>query len=74
MLRDAARQGLLIDVGALMYTADPGPLEVPPGIGVLAKPLGIKTLLAAAKAAAPRNRWRARSRMDDLCPPSSQRL
>lgn len=53
MLRDAADEGLLQNVGALMYTADPGRLSVPPGVRVLCKPLGIMKLLDEAKAALP---------------------
>jgi CheY-like chemotaxis protein len=53
MLRDAADEGLLQNLGALMYTADPGRLSVPPGVRVLRKPLGIMTLLDEAMAALP---------------------
>jgi DNA-binding response OmpR family regulator len=51
MLREASEEGLLQDVGALMYTAEPGQLELPPGVRVLQKPLGIARLLDAVAAA-----------------------
>jgi DNA-binding NtrC family response regulator len=51
MLREASEQGLLRDVGALMYTAEPGDLELPPGVRVLKKPLGIAQLVDEVKAA-----------------------
>ena len=52
MLRTASEQGLLQNVGALMYTAEPGELELPPGIRVLQKPMGITRLLEEVTAAA----------------------
>ena len=45
MLREASAEGLLTTVGALLYTAEPGQLEVPTGVRVLRKPLAITTLL-----------------------------
>ncbi len=65
MLREASEEGLLHDVGALMYTAEPGELELPPGVRVLQKPLGITRLLdevaavARAEAEAPSSSKRA---------------
>jgi CheY-like chemotaxis protein len=53
MLRRASAEGLLCNVGVLMYTAEPGRLEVPPGVRVLRKPLGISKLLDEAQAVAP---------------------
>lgn len=52
MLRDAGNQGLLENMGALMYTADPKDLDVPRGVRVLRKPLGVTQLLDEAKAVA----------------------
>ncbi|MEA2751505.1 MAG: hypothetical protein QOI41_5648 [Myxococcales bacterium] len=52
MLREASEEGLLQDVGALMYTAEPGQLDVPLGVRVLKKPLGIARLLDEVTAAA----------------------
>lgn len=52
MLREACDEGLLDHVGALMYTAEPSELDVPSGVRVLRKPLGITQLLHEAKAAA----------------------
>ncbi len=52
MLREARQQGLLENMGALMYTADPADLDVPSGVRVLRKPLGVMQLLDEAKAAA----------------------
>lgn len=52
MLRAASREGLLRDIGALMYTAEPGQLQVPPGVRVLQKPMGITRLLEEVTAAA----------------------
>ena len=52
MLREASEEGLLQDVGALMYTAAPGELELPPGVRVLHKPMGITRLLEEVTAAA----------------------
>jgi len=52
MLREAFDSGLLEHVGALMYTAQPGKLDVPPGVRVLRKPLGLPKLLDEAKAVA----------------------
>lgn len=52
MLREADAEGLLLNVGALMYTAEPSRLEVPTGVRILRKPLGITRLLDEAKAAA----------------------
>jgi DNA-binding NtrC family response regulator len=51
MLREASKEGLLRDVGALMYTAEPGDLELPPGVRVLKKPLGIAQLVDEVTAA-----------------------
>ena len=51
MLREASEAGLLRDVGALMYTAEPGDLELPPGVRVLKKPLGIAQLVNEVTAA-----------------------
>lgn len=53
MLREASKQGLLRNVGALMYTAEAGTLELPAGVRVLHKPLGITKLLDEAKAVVP---------------------
>ena len=53
MLREASAEGLLTNVGVLMYTADPGWLRVPAGVKVLRKPLGLTKLLDEAKAVAP---------------------
>lgn len=53
MLREAQRQGLLADVGALVYTADDHTVEVPSGVRVLLKPLGIDALVDEAQHAAP---------------------
>jgi CheY-like chemotaxis protein len=53
MLRQANEEGLLCNVGVLMYTAEPGRLQVPDGVRVLRKPLGITTLLDEANAAVP---------------------
>ena len=53
MLREASEAGLLRDVGALMYTAEPGDLELPPGVRVLKKPLGIAQLVNEVTAALP---------------------
>jgi len=52
MLREAAREGLLDNVGALMYTAEASQLELPPGVRVLQKPMGITRLLEEVIAAA----------------------
>lgn len=49
MLREADREGLLTHVGVIMYTAEPGRLQVPDGVRVLRKPLGITRLLDEAK-------------------------
>lgn len=51
MLREASKLGLLQNVGALMYTAAPGQLELPPGVRVLHKPMGITRLLDEVAAA-----------------------
>jgi DNA-binding response OmpR family regulator len=51
MLRHASEQGLLSNVGVLMYTAETTCLQVPCGVRVLRKPLGIGTLLAEVRAA-----------------------
>jgi DNA-binding response OmpR family regulator len=51
MLREASEEGLLEHVGALMYTAQPSKLEVPPGVRVLQKPMGIGGLVEAVAAA-----------------------
>jgi len=86
MLREAAREGLLQNVGALVYTAEPGQLELPPGVRVLHKPMGITTLLedvTAAASGAPSSRERVKRtsavprRVDqrarlDQSPPSSR--
>jgi DNA-binding response OmpR family regulator len=53
MLCEASEEGLLQNVGVLMYTADPSRLSVPPGVRVLRKPLGILRLLDEAKAMLP---------------------
>jgi DNA-binding response OmpR family regulator len=53
MLRRAFDEGLLGSVGALMYTAEPGALEVPLGVRVLRKPLAISSILKEANAIAP---------------------
>lgn len=53
MLREAEAEGLLADVGALMYTASPSRLQVPAGVRVLRKPLGIARILDEANAVAP---------------------
>jgi DNA-binding response OmpR family regulator len=53
MLREASAQGLLHNVGALMYTAAGGRLELPDGVRVLQKPLGIAQLLDEASAVVP---------------------
>ena len=55
MLRWASAEGLLCNVGVLMYTAERGRLEVPPGVRVLRKPLGILKLLDEARAVATRD-------------------
>lgn len=55
MLREACDAGLLDHVAALMYTAEPTHLDVPSGVRVLRKPLGITELVAEAKAAAAGN-------------------
>ena len=52
MLREASREGLLENVGALMYTAEPAQLDLPPGVRVLQKPMGIARLLEDVVAAA----------------------
>lgn len=52
MLREASEEGLLKNVGALMYTAQPTQLELPPGVRVLQKPMGIASLVEAVAAAA----------------------
>ncbi len=52
MLRVASAEGLLCRVGALMYTAEPSRLDVPGGVRVLRKPLGICALLDEAASAA----------------------
>lgn len=53
MLREADREGLLGNVGVLMYTAEPTDLDVPEGVRVLRKPLGIHRLLDEAEAIVP---------------------
>lgn len=53
MLRDACAEGLLANVGALMYTSEPATLEVPPGVRILHKPLGITALLQEVQASVP---------------------
>lgn len=50
MLRTAALEGLLSDVVALMYTAEPESLDVPPGVRVLHKPLAVGLLVEEVKA------------------------
>ena len=52
MLRQASDEGLLRNVGVLMYTAEPGLLELPEGVRVLRKPTGLAKLLDEAKALA----------------------
>jgi DNA-binding NtrC family response regulator len=52
MLREASEEGLLKNVGALMYTAQPSELELPRGVRVLQKPMGIASLVEAVAAAA----------------------
>ena len=49
MLRQADAEGLLGGVGALMYTAEAGALEVPDGVRVLRKPTPTRTLLKEAR-------------------------
>ncbi len=51
MLRAAEVEGLLGRVGRLVYTANSGRLEVPPGTRVLQKPVAVRVLLGAASAA-----------------------
>lgn len=53
MLREAEREGLLGNVGVLMYTAEPTDLDLPEGVRVLRKPLGIRRLLDEAEAIVP---------------------
>jgi DNA-binding response OmpR family regulator len=50
MLREASAQGLLRNVGALMYTAEPARLDLPEGERVLQKPIGITRLLDEVQA------------------------
>jgi CheY-like chemotaxis protein len=50
MLNEAATAGLLQNVGALMYTADPKP-EQPPNVRVLQKPTDLADLLQAVEEA-----------------------
>lgn len=52
MLCQASAEGLLEHVGALMYTAEPRRLNVPDGVRVLRKPLGLFRLIDEAKAVA----------------------
>jgi DNA-binding response OmpR family regulator len=77
MLREASKLGLLHNVGTLMYTADPGHLELPPGVRVLRKPMAITRLVDEVLAAVndlPRSS--ARSLAAFICelraPPSSR--
>jgi DNA-binding response OmpR family regulator len=53
LIREAASQGLLRDVGVLMYTAELGRLNIPVGVRVLRKPLAVAALLDEANAAIP---------------------
>lgn len=53
MLRQASAEGLLCNVGAMMYTAEARKLDVPVGVVVLRKPLGISAMLHEAQAIAP---------------------
>lgn len=54
MLRKAFADGLLSSgSGVMMYTAEPGKLDVPPGVRVLRKPLGFSQLLTYAERFAP---------------------
>ncbi len=70
MVCQASADGLLRDVGVIMYTAEPGGIQVPPGVRVLRKPLGVTKLLDEARAAlidaaaeaAPSSRARPRRR------------
>jgi DNA-binding response OmpR family regulator len=71
MLRHANDEGLLGDVGVLMYTAEPGRLKVPHGVRVLRKPLGIMKLLDEARAVAPDSDGKPAPDSDK---PSSRRL
>jgi DNA-binding NtrC family response regulator len=48
----SSEEGLLKNVGALMYTAQPSELELPRGVRVLQKPMGIASLVEAVAAAA----------------------
>lgn len=50
MLREAALEGLLSEVDALMYTSQSESLDVPPGVRVLHKPLAIGLLVEEVKA------------------------
>jgi len=50
MLREAALEGLLSDVDALMYTSQAESLDVPPGVRVLHKPLAIEVLVEEVEA------------------------
>ena len=86
MLREASREGLLERVGALMYTAEPSQLELPPGVRVLQKPMGITRLLEEVAAAASQSasapssgerlktkRHSSMTRNNDQAPPSRAR-
>ncbi|CAN5924257.1 N/A [soil metagenome] len=53
MLRQAEAEGLLGGVGAVMYTAESGSLEVPSGVRVLRKPLAMRALLREVRAVTP---------------------
>ena len=53
MLRQAAEEGLLRNVGALMYTAESRELHVPDGVRVLRKPLAIAAIVDEARATLP---------------------
>lgn len=50
MLEEASSAGLLFNVGAMIYTAEPRELHVPEGVRVLQKPLGVSSLLDEANA------------------------
>lgn len=73
MIRQALAQGLLRDVGLIMYTAEPSGVDVPPGVRVLRKPMGVTRLLDEARAVAvdtrdsvPSSRARLRRRQSGI--------
>lgn len=49
MLREAKEEGLLDDVGVILYTAQLGRIDVPSGVRVLRKPKGLAELFDEAK-------------------------